>query len=463
MDRVRIENLTPDGFLSAAEVGDYRGALELVRTGSGVGVVNDVGIEDYVRGIAEVPSSWPMEALRAQAIAARTYALHEMRNPPPSAAELGAHICPTQACQVYVGLDKERSEGGERWVSAVESTRGQVLLRKGAPIRAMYSAGGPPPPPRPPPGPRPAPTRPAAGRPPPPPPPPSPPGAQPVLPPLGGPAPPPAPPPPRAAPPPSPSPPAPRPGPTRRVPEGPVARGHGIGMDQYGALAKAQRGQSAASILASYYGGTRPTRLPPDRLPPSIRVAVDPGRSSVAVTGSGRLRVLDGAGNPLAVVGTGQWRVHGGPQGKLRVVPPPGQDSPPALESLGHEQAPQPVVRFRLLHPALVHLSVHTPAGEVVAAPPRLVEPGESSLPVPALGTPGPTPLSVVAVAGLNRVSRVQLEVPPGGDVPAGEMARRTASTADASPPVVAVATAFLLLLVVSSGAVFTKVADPPD
>ena len=151
VERVRFESLAPDGFLTAGDLGDYRGAMEVVRAGGGVGVINDVGVEDYVRGIAEVPSSWPTEALRAQAIAARTYALHEKGSPPASASEIGADICPTQACQVYVGLAKERAEAGERWVAAVEATRGQVLLRKGGPIRAMYYAGaipgtgGPPP------------------------------------------------------------------------------------------------------------------------------------------------------------------------------------------------------------------------------------------------------------------------------------------------------------------------------
>ncbi|MDP8975502.1 MAG: SpoIID/LytB domain-containing protein, partial [Actinomycetota bacterium] len=141
MEKVRFESLEPDGFLTASDLGDYRGAMELVRSGSGLGVINDVGVEDYVRGISEVPSSWPTEALRAQAIAARTYGLNQKENPPPSASSIGADICPTEACQVYVGLAKERAEAGERWVAAVESTRGQVLLKKGAPIRAMYYSG----------------------------------------------------------------------------------------------------------------------------------------------------------------------------------------------------------------------------------------------------------------------------------------------------------------------------------
>src|SRR3954464_16094751 len=46
-------------------VGEYRGLLELRRNGPGVGAVNEVALDDYLRGISEVPSSWPAEALRA--------------------------------------------------------------------------------------------------------------------------------------------------------------------------------------------------------------------------------------------------------------------------------------------------------------------------------------------------------------------------------------------------------------
>ena len=48
-----------------------------------ISIVNDVALDDYVKGIAEVPSTWPMEALKAQAVAARTYALHQLGNGRP--------------------------------------------------------------------------------------------------------------------------------------------------------------------------------------------------------------------------------------------------------------------------------------------------------------------------------------------------------------------------------------------
>ncbi len=477
VDRVRFDSLAPEGFLTAGDLGDYRGALELVRVGGGVGVINDVGVEDYVRGIAEVPSSWPMEALRAQAIAARTYALHEKRNPPPSAAGVGADICPTQSCQVYVGLAKERADAGERWVSAVESTRGQVLLRKGAPIKAMYSSGEPvapsaaatarPPAPARPPSPPPA-GRPPTEAPPPSPPPTSPPPAG--LPLLG--APPPSPPPAASPPPPSPSPAPPPPsGPPAggpKVPQQPVFRGHGIGMSQYGALAKAQRGASASSILASYYSGARPSRLAPDGVPASIRVALDTGRSSVTVTGPGRFRLLDEAGRALAVVATGDWRVLPGPNGKLRVVPPPGQDAPPVLEALGPETSPPvpdapPLLRLRLSAPALVQVSVEGPTGAVAApTPPQLVEAGESAFALPPLPPPGPHAVSLVAVAGLHRVATTPVDVtglPPSAFARGPEGSRASIETMPQGRdrlPVFPAAIAFVLLLSVTTGAVTT-------
>ena len=66
------------GPLSLAGLGSYRGSLEFRPNGSGgVYTVNAVGLDDYVRGViaAEMPSTWSAQALDAQAIAARTYAI----------------------------------------------------------------------------------------------------------------------------------------------------------------------------------------------------------------------------------------------------------------------------------------------------------------------------------------------------------------------------------------------------
>lgn len=120
----------------------YAGTIE-VRLGPGgdLVVVNEVGMETYVEGIAEMPARWPMEALKAQAVAARTYAWYQM--------QLGTYgsydICDSTACQVYAGREVVRTpEVGDRWRRAVRETTGQVLTFEGGPILARYfsTSGG---------------------------------------------------------------------------------------------------------------------------------------------------------------------------------------------------------------------------------------------------------------------------------------------------------------------------------
>ena len=72
---------------------------------------------DYLYGIAEMPSSWDKEALKAQAVAARTYAYRYMKE--------GKEICTTEACQVF---NKSKSSNPpESWKQAVKETKGKVL------------------------------------------------------------------------------------------------------------------------------------------------------------------------------------------------------------------------------------------------------------------------------------------------------------------------------------------------
>ncbi len=94
--------------------------------------------DNYLKGIGEMPGSWGdsggMEALKAQAIASRSYALSVTTNGAGS-------ICPTEACQVYLGHNK-----GGNWEQAVIATRNWVLVDNstGQPITAWYAstAGG---------------------------------------------------------------------------------------------------------------------------------------------------------------------------------------------------------------------------------------------------------------------------------------------------------------------------------
>lgn len=138
----------PIGNTALAEAGSarYRGVLEVAPAPKGgLSMVNELGFEDYLKGIAEVPGRWPEEALRAQAIAARTYVLWELaRGRSAEGRQLGYDICATVACQVYRGLDNESGMSGAAWAAAVESTRAVAVTHDGKPILARYhsTSGG---------------------------------------------------------------------------------------------------------------------------------------------------------------------------------------------------------------------------------------------------------------------------------------------------------------------------------
>ncbi len=131
-----------DSTLVIEARGPFHGTLEARRTFAGITVINELSLDDYVAGIREVPPSWPMEALKAQAVAARTYALWEMQS--GHWAKFGYDVCATTDCQVYDGAIAEQVEDGDRWRAAVEATSDQVLLDKGKPALTRYhsSSGG---------------------------------------------------------------------------------------------------------------------------------------------------------------------------------------------------------------------------------------------------------------------------------------------------------------------------------
>jgi len=111
----------------------YRGLLELRRTASGrLTVINEVDLEEYLYGVLkmEVDPEWPAEALKAQAVAARTLALQSMGR---FAAE-GYDVRATTDTQVYGGISAE----DPRTTAAVEDTRGEIMTYEGRPIFAAY-------------------------------------------------------------------------------------------------------------------------------------------------------------------------------------------------------------------------------------------------------------------------------------------------------------------------------------
>lgn len=120
-----------NGLVESVDRGrTYRGVFELTGPMGGMRIRNHLDIEDYLKGMAEVPSTWPQAAVEAQAVAARTYALRAMA----AAGEL----CDSESCQVYVGIAHEKP-GQTR---AVDATRGVVVTYGGRLAATFYSASG---------------------------------------------------------------------------------------------------------------------------------------------------------------------------------------------------------------------------------------------------------------------------------------------------------------------------------
>jgi stage II sporulation protein D len=126
----------PAEFLQADDT-QYRGLLEVRPAEEGrLTVVNVVNLEDYLRGVVPnelSPRAFPqIEALKAQAVAARTYALAHLGD----YSSKGYDVCATPACQLYRGRSSEHPLTDR----AVEETRGVVATWRGRPIRAYYTS-----------------------------------------------------------------------------------------------------------------------------------------------------------------------------------------------------------------------------------------------------------------------------------------------------------------------------------
>lgn len=364
----------------------YGETLEVRPTAGELVLVNDVSMTTYVEGLGEVPFSWPMEALKAQVVAARTYAWFSIQQ--GSFQRSGYDICATTACQVYRGRDQADELAADRWEQAVAETEGEALVHDGRPILARYfsTSGGQ--------------TR----------------DNEEVFPQEG----------PRpylkgvedpddavsplhrwqvefprdrfdeilargqtlsaAVPiadiryvdPPSGSDrvvvtgrdgrtvevgasafrgfvsnvapelfpddyPARWPGRDRRYPETLLSSrltfevsqdrvvvegrgwGHGVGMGQYGALGKAERGLTYEEILAAYYNGLRPTT--PDDLPRRVRVGVDRTEEPLTLRADAPVRIVVGD-RVVTERGLGTWRVEPRPDGTVALLAPPGFGAP---------------------------------------------------------------------------------------------------------------------------------------
>jgi stage II sporulation protein D len=110
----------------------YRGTLRLTARSGAVRVINVLDLESYLRGVvpAEMQASWPTEALKAQAVAARTYTLHHIDG------GRDHDVCATVDCQVYRGWDAENPATD----AAIAATAGEVLTYEGVFARTFYHA-----------------------------------------------------------------------------------------------------------------------------------------------------------------------------------------------------------------------------------------------------------------------------------------------------------------------------------
>lgn len=101
----------------------YRGCLELFRAADGIAVVNELPLEEYLYSVvpSEMPAGYPFEALKAQAVCARTYAYSHMRT--VAYPEYGAHVDDSTAFQVYNNVAEQEST-----TAAVNATCGLLLV-----------------------------------------------------------------------------------------------------------------------------------------------------------------------------------------------------------------------------------------------------------------------------------------------------------------------------------------------
>lgn len=130
------------GQSSATILAAYYGSAGVTRNDLPTTISTDQGVKnfetDYMYGIAEMPTYWAdqggYEALKAQAVAARTYALYYIGWPNNAGT-----ICTTQSCQVYYG-PKVSDAAAAKWRQAVDETRGQIIMAGSSPKGTFYSS-----------------------------------------------------------------------------------------------------------------------------------------------------------------------------------------------------------------------------------------------------------------------------------------------------------------------------------
>lgn len=127
-DKVKMEI---DGVNKADNL--YRGALEFYKTNEGMVIINELPLEEYLYAVvpSEMPAYYPMEALKAQAVCARTYAYRHILH--AGLAGFGAHLDDTTSYQVYHNIDENAAT-----TTAVKETDGMMLYYQGEPAENYY-------------------------------------------------------------------------------------------------------------------------------------------------------------------------------------------------------------------------------------------------------------------------------------------------------------------------------------
>ena len=123
-----------DGEALLANGQRYGGRFRLLGMQEGVQVVNHLSLEQYIAAVvgSEMPSSWPLEALKAQAVAARSYALAHMARP----ANRNWHLGDTTRWQAYRGLERLNARTRE----AALRTAGLILSYQGGIVESLYAS-----------------------------------------------------------------------------------------------------------------------------------------------------------------------------------------------------------------------------------------------------------------------------------------------------------------------------------
>ncbi len=120
-------------FWSGKKDTTYRGDFEILLRKKKLTVVNIINAEEYLYGVipSEMPAYWPPEALKAQAVAARTYTFKHLGRH----RKEGFDLCAQQHCAVYKGIGGEH----EKTTSAVNATKGEVLYCRGKVLDTFFS------------------------------------------------------------------------------------------------------------------------------------------------------------------------------------------------------------------------------------------------------------------------------------------------------------------------------------